>query len=290
MSRRLPQADPRAWHRGALHHPRPRRRRPDRRPDHGAAGAARWSSSATRGKSCRSRGRNIPAAWSPSASRATISSTQDGAAQVADPRHRPCQRQLSRQAAGHRRRERSRCARATRSPWSANRARANRRSPASSPASCRASAGDVRFNGASLPARLRPQPSDQLRRVQMIYQMPDVALNPQHTLLETIGRPVAFYFSRSRERRSAPASAELLRQMDLPEKFITRKTSEFSGRTEAARLDRPGAGRRARSDHLRRSDVGARPTGRRGDPAAAEEAAGRPRRRLSCSLPTTSAR
>ena len=63
VSRRLPQAHPRARHRGALHHPRPRRRRPDRRSDHGAAGAARWSNSAIRGKSCKSRRRTIRAAW-----------------------------------------------------------------------------------------------------------------------------------------------------------------------------------------------------------------------------------
>ena len=89
-------------------------------------------------------------------------------------------------------------------------------------------AGDVRFNGASLPSRLQSRTKDQLRRVQMIYQMPDVALNPQHTLLDTIGRPVAFYFNRSRGevRRRV---LELLRQMDLPETFITRKTSELSG-------------------------------------------------------------
>jgi peptide/nickel transport system ATP-binding protein len=89
-------------------------------------------------------------------------------------------------------------------------------------------AGDVRFNGASLSPRLKDRTKDQLRRVQMIYQMPDVALNPQHTLLETIGRPVAFYFNRSR-REVRARTAELLRQMDLPESFITRKTSELSG-------------------------------------------------------------
>jgi peptide/nickel transport system ATP-binding protein len=88
--------------------------------------------------------------------------------------------------------------------------------------------GDVRFNGVSLPPRLKDRNKDQLRRVQMIYQMPDVALNPQHTLLETIGRPVAFYFNRSREEVRTRV-AELLRQMDLPETFITRKTSELSG-------------------------------------------------------------
>ncbi len=90
------------------------------------------------------------------------------------------------------------------------------------------SAGDVRFGGASLPPRLKDRTKDQLRRVQMIYQMPDVALNPQHTLLDVIGRPVAFYFKRSRAEVRARV-VELLRQMDLPESYITRKTSELSG-------------------------------------------------------------
>jgi peptide/nickel transport system ATP-binding protein len=90
------------------------------------------------------------------------------------------------------------------------------------------SAGDVRFNGESLPPRLKDRKKDQLRRVQMIYQIPDVALNPQQTLLEIIGRPVAFYFNLSRGEVRARV-LELLRQMDLPETFITRKSSELSG-------------------------------------------------------------
>lgn len=90
------------------------------------------------------------------------------------------------------------------------------------------SAGDVRFNGESLPPRLKDRKKDQLRRVQMIYQIPDVALNPQQTLLEIIGRPAAFYFNRSRDEVRARV-LELLRQMDLPESFITRKSSELSG-------------------------------------------------------------
>ena len=62
----------------------------------------------------------------------------------------------------------------------------------------------------------------------MIYQMPDVALNPQQSLLHVIGRPVSFYFRRSRAEVRARV-LELLRQMDLPEHFIDRKTSELSG-------------------------------------------------------------
>ncbi|HEY2111202.1 MAG TPA: ABC transporter, partial [Dongiaceae bacterium] len=59
-------------------------------------------------------------------------------------------------------------------------------------------AGDIRFRGESLPAKLKDRSKDQLRRVQMIYQMPDVAVNPHQTLLDVIGRPVRFYFNRSR--------------------------------------------------------------------------------------------
>ena len=88
--------------------------------------------------------------------------------------------------------------------------------------------GDVRFNGASLPPRLSNRTRDQLRRIQMIYQMPDVALNPQQTLLDVIGRPISFYFKRSR-REMRERVLELLRHMDLPEHFIDRKTSELSG-------------------------------------------------------------
>jgi len=86
----------------------------------------------------------------------------------------------------------------------------------------------VRFNGVSLPPRLSNRTRDQLRRIQMIYQMPDVALNPQQTLLDVIGRPVSFYFKRSR-KEVRERVLELLRHMDLPEHFIDRKTSELSG-------------------------------------------------------------
>ncbi len=88
--------------------------------------------------------------------------------------------------------------------------------------------GDIRFRGDSLPPRLAARSRDQLRRIQMIYQMPDVALNPNQTLLEIIGRPVQFYFGRPREQVRARV-LELLRMMDLPEHFIGRKPGELSG-------------------------------------------------------------
>ncbi len=88
--------------------------------------------------------------------------------------------------------------------------------------------GDIRFRGESLPPQLARRSKDQLRRIQMIYQMPDVALNPNQTLLEIIGRPVQFYFGRPRAEVRARV-LELLRMMDLPEAFIARKPAELSG-------------------------------------------------------------
>ncbi|HVT54402.1 MAG TPA: ABC transporter ATP-binding protein [Dongiaceae bacterium] len=88
--------------------------------------------------------------------------------------------------------------------------------------------GDVKFQGESLPARLQDRTRDQLRRVQMIYQMPDVALNPRQTLLEIIGRPIEFYFGRSKAEVKEKVG-ELLRHIDLPESFISRRPGELSG-------------------------------------------------------------
>ena len=90
------------------------------------------------------------------------------------------------------------------------------------------SQGDVRFQGQSLPARLKDRSKDQLRRIQMIYQMPDVALNPRQTLLEIIGRPIEFYFGTPKSQIKDQVS-ELLRHIDLPESFINRRPGELSG-------------------------------------------------------------
>lgn len=90
------------------------------------------------------------------------------------------------------------------------------------------SEGDVRLAGASLPARLEDRDREQLRRVQMIHQTPDVALNPRQTLLDIIGRPAAFYFNRSRQATKQRV-IELLRHLDLPESFVGRQPAELSG-------------------------------------------------------------
>ncbi len=89
-------------------------------------------------------------------------------------------------------------------------------------------AGDIRFSGKSLPRRLRDRDRNLLRRIQMIYQMPDVALNPRQTLYQIIGRPVSFYFNKPRAEVRERVH-ELLRLIDLPESFASRYPGELSG-------------------------------------------------------------
>ena len=89
--------------------------------------------------------------------------------------------------------------------------------------------GEVRFNGEALPASYRDRNKDQLRQVQMIYQMADTALNPKLRIRDIIGRPVRFYRGlRGAELRRRVE--ELLEQIEMePDLYIDRLPSELSG-------------------------------------------------------------
>ena len=91
------------------------------------------------------------------------------------------------------------------------------------------SQGHIEFNGEALPLDYRKRSKDQLRQVQMIYQMADTALNPRSSIGDIIGRPVQFYsgLTGSPKRKRVE---ELLAQIELePEQYIDRLPSELSG-------------------------------------------------------------
>ena len=50
--------------------------------------------------------------------------------------------------------------------------------------------GDIIFNNEKLPSRLEKRSKEQLRKIQIIFQMPDTAMNPRQTVDEIIGRPL----------------------------------------------------------------------------------------------------
>ena len=90
------------------------------------------------------------------------------------------------------------------------------------------SQGTVKYSGIELPKSYKERTKDQLRQMQMIYQMPDVALNPRQKLREVIGRPLGFYFGIDGGERDRRVK-ELLEMIELPTNYIDRFTPELSG-------------------------------------------------------------
>nr|WP_205015238.1 ABC transporter ATP-binding protein [Rhodoligotrophos appendicifer] len=90
------------------------------------------------------------------------------------------------------------------------------------------SRGEVLFKGKPLPAALKGRNKDALRRIQMIYQMPDTALNPRQRVREIIGRPLSFYLGLDGAEREAKLRS-LMEMIELEPKFLDRFPSELSG-------------------------------------------------------------
>ncbi|WP_420859376.1 ABC transporter ATP-binding protein [Marivivens marinus] len=88
--------------------------------------------------------------------------------------------------------------------------------------------GQVTFNGDPLPPALAGRNKDQLRRIQMIYQMADTAMNPRQTVGEIIGRPLEFYHG-LKGKALETRVVELLEQIELDASFYDRLPSELSG-------------------------------------------------------------
>ena len=88
--------------------------------------------------------------------------------------------------------------------------------------------GSISFNGKPLPPALKQRSREELRELQMIYQMADVAMNPRQTVATIIGRPLEFYFG-LRGRKRDERVQELLDAIELGEGFADRYPAELSG-------------------------------------------------------------
>jgi peptide/nickel transport system ATP-binding protein len=88
--------------------------------------------------------------------------------------------------------------------------------------------GQIGFAGRSLSAALDGRSREDLRELQMIYQMADVAMNPRQTVGTIIGRPLEFYFGlRGAEKKRR--IKELLDEIEMGDGFIDRYPAELSG-------------------------------------------------------------
>lgn len=90
-------------------------------------------------------------------------------------------------------------------------------------------AGQVLYDGEALPADFRRRSKEQLRRIQMIYQIPDTALNPRQRIVDIIGRPLTFYLG-LKGQAMRKRVAELLEMIELdPAVYMERQPRELSG-------------------------------------------------------------
>lgn len=90
-------------------------------------------------------------------------------------------------------------------------------------------AGKIALSGEALALDYKGRTRSQLRRVQMIHQMPDTALNPRQTVRDVIGRSLEFYLGIKGAEKEARIRA-LLKQIDLdPDEFIGRRPGQLSG-------------------------------------------------------------
>ena len=88
--------------------------------------------------------------------------------------------------------------------------------------------GQITFDGRQLAPALASRPIDDLREMQMIYQMADTAMNPRQTVGTIIGRPLEFYFGLKGKAKQKRIQ-ELLDEIELGDGFQDRYPAELSG-------------------------------------------------------------
>ncbi len=106
------------------------------------------------------------------------------------------------------------------------------------------SSGIISLAGQRLEASYKKRSREELRRIQLVYQLPDVALNPRQTVGEIIGRPMKFYFGMNEDQREIEVR-RLLELIGLPSDFASRLPGALSGGKNSACAS-PGRWRQSR--------------------------------------------
>ncbi len=88
--------------------------------------------------------------------------------------------------------------------------------------------GTITFDGRALSPDLPARSLEDLRELQMIYQMADTAMNPRQTVGTIIGRPLEFYFGLKGAEKQKRIQ-ELLDEIELGKGFQDRYPAELSG-------------------------------------------------------------
>lgn len=88
--------------------------------------------------------------------------------------------------------------------------------------------GQVLFDGKPLPRLVAQRTPEELRRIQIVFQMADTALNPSHTIAEILARPLQLYRGFKGEALDKRI-AQLLDLVQLPQACARRVPAGLSG-------------------------------------------------------------
>lgn len=88
--------------------------------------------------------------------------------------------------------------------------------------------GEVRFDGVALAPVAERRSKEELRRLQIVFQLADTALNPNKSVGAILGRPLRFYHGMRGAQQQARVD-ELLDMVQMPRAFKHRLPEELSG-------------------------------------------------------------
>lgn len=91
-----------------------------------------------------------------------------------------------------------------------------------------AARGEVLLDGEPLPGTLAARTKEQFRRIQIVFQNADTALNPTHSVAQVLGRPLTFYHGLKGDARQRRI-ADMLDLVKLPGDVAGRRCGELSG-------------------------------------------------------------
>jgi len=89
--------------------------------------------------------------------------------------------------------------------------------------------GEMYLFGEPLKVRASARPKERRRQIQIVFQNPDTSLNPAHTILEIVGRPLRLFHGVRDKQELRSRVERILATVNLDESFLDRYPAQLSG-------------------------------------------------------------
>lgn len=89
--------------------------------------------------------------------------------------------------------------------------------------------GDIRFRGDPLPGAAGKRPRPLRQAIQMVFQNPDATLNPRHTVMQSLSRPMTLFRPELSRAEHCDAAVQILERVRLGAEVLGRYPRHLSG-------------------------------------------------------------